>query len=88
MSAPGPIEGLLEIRGLGILRLPTAQNVPLALLVDLVDEAEVERLPEIHTKRLINMDIPWIGLAPFQSSAPAKLRHALALVNGRLERTE
>jgi HPr kinase/phosphorylase len=45
LSAPAPIAGMVEARGVGILRLPARPEAALALIVDL-DEAERERLPE------------------------------------------
>ena len=45
LSAPASIAGMIEARGVGILRLPARPEAPLALVVDL-DAAEPERLPE------------------------------------------
>ena len=45
LSAPSALAGMVEARGLGILRLPVRHEAPLALIVDL-DEPETERLPE------------------------------------------
>ena len=46
-SAPDQLSGLLEIRGLGILRMPAHGPVPLRLVVNLTSDSAVERLPEI-----------------------------------------
>jgi HPr kinase/phosphorylase len=54
LSAPPPIAGMIEARGIGILRLPTRRDVPLALIVDL-DEAEHERLPEARCRELLGI---------------------------------
>ncbi len=59
LSAPAPIAGLVEARGVGILRLPARAEVPLALLVDL-DEAERERLPEARRRKLLGVACPLI----------------------------
>ena len=88
LSPPPASAGMIEVRGLGILRLPFARDVPLGLFVDLIPGEEVERLPERQTCRFLDQDVPWIAIAPFQASAPAKLRHALALAQHRLERVE
>src|SRR5262245_7617681 len=45
VSAPTAIAGLIEVRGIGILRVAPVDAAPLVLLVDLVPSAEVERLP-------------------------------------------
>jgi len=44
LSPPPNIAGLAEVRGFGLVRLPAARDVPLALIADL-DHAEPERLP-------------------------------------------
>ena len=46
VSAPAAIAGLIEVRGVGILRVDPVDEAPLALIVDLVPSAEVERLPD------------------------------------------
>lgn len=62
-SAPA-LAGLLEVRGLGIVRLPFALEARLALVVRL---AEPERLP--HPERH-ETGAPTIALNPFAASAP------------------
>ncbi len=76
-SAPQAIAGKLEVRGLGIFRFPHRSGVPLALLVDLRPQAEIERLPEAQHQRLCGVKIRKIALDPGALSAPQKLRLAL-----------
>jgi HPr kinase/phosphorylase len=76
VSAPAAIAGLIEIRGLGILRVDTVTAAPLVLLVDLVPPTEVERLPESRSEDVLGVAVPVMALAPFEASAPAKLRLA------------
>ena len=80
-SAPEALRGLLEVRGLGILRLPPLTAAPLALVVAL-DEAAGERLPEPRRRRIAGIDLPMITLAPFAASAAARVRLALAALAG------
>jgi HPr kinase/phosphorylase len=77
MSAPPAIAGQLEVRGIGILRLPKVDAAPLRLVVDLVSPDAVERLPERRFCTLLDRSLPLLPLAPFEASAPAKLRLAL-----------
>ena len=77
VRAPATIVGLLEVRGVGILRLDTLPEAPLALVVELVPAAQVERLPELRCERVLGLAVPLIALAPFEASAAAKLRFAL-----------
>ena len=75
--APAAIADLIEVRGVGILRVNAVAEAPLALLVDLVPSAEVERLPESRFEKVLGLAIPLIALAAFEASAAAKLRLAL-----------
>jgi HPr kinase/phosphorylase len=74
--APGAIAGLIEVRGIGIVRVDSLDEAPLVLVVDLVPPAEVERIPENRLEVVLGLAIPLIALAPFEASATAKLRLA------------
>lgn len=76
--APAAIAGLLEVRGVGILHLPTVPESPVALVADLVSPESVERLPEPATDDLLDCRLPRVALAAFEASAAAKLRLAVA----------
>ena len=78
VTAPAAIAGLIEVRGLGILRVETVAEATLALLVDLVSSAEVDRLPAIRREDVLGVSAPMIALSPFEASAAAKLRLALS----------
>ena len=85
-SAPTEIAGMLEIRGLGIIRLQTAsQQARVEMVVDLMPRESVERLPEPARCTCLGISLPVLGLAPFEASAPAKVRFALARLAGQVE---
>ncbi len=77
VGAPAAIAGLIEVRGIGIIRLDALKEAPLALLVDLVSPAEVERLPDRRFEDVLGLTIPLIALSAFEACAAAKLRLAL-----------
>ncbi len=77
MRAPATLAGRMEVRGLGIVGLPTIAAAPLRLVVDLVAPDAVERLPEPEFCTLLAVRVPLLRLAPFAASATAKLRLAL-----------
>ncbi len=81
-QAPRTIAGRLEVRGLGIVAQPALASAPVALVVDLVRAAEVERLPEDRVEELLGEEVPAIALDPFAASAVAKVRLALAQFAG------
>jgi HPr kinase/phosphorylase len=82
VRAPETIAGLIEVRGLGIVHLDSLPVARLALVVDLVALDAVERLPEQRSEAILGISIPLVALAPFEASAPAKLRLALAVASG------
>ena len=77
VGAPPTIAGLIEVRGVGIVRLNRAAEATLALVADLVAPEAVERLPERRFARILDILIPLSQIAPFEASAEAKLRLAL-----------
>jgi len=80
--APATIAGLIEVRGLGIVRLDSLPVARLALVVDLVAPDAIERLPEQRSEAILGVSIPLVALAPFEATAPAKLRLAHAAAAG------
>jgi HPr kinase/phosphorylase len=76
VSAPAAIAGLIEVRGIGILRLDALAEAPLVMCVDLVPAAEIERLPQLRFAELLGLTIPLVAVAAFEASAAAKLRLA------------
>lgn len=80
VGAPAVIGGMIEVRGVGIFRLPVQDRARLALVVDLVAGTGVERLPEAGTTaQVAGLSIPALRLDPFEASAPLKVLLALVL---------
>lgn len=81
--APAPFEGLLEIRGVGIVKLPYAPAAAIRLALQLVTSDEVPRLPEPDFYALpaglppLDAPVPLRHLAPEECSTPAKIAVAL-----------
>lgn len=76
--APPRLAGKIEVRGIGIMPVPSAPRVRLALEVTLAPSAEIERLPEPETAQYLGLTLPRVTLDPFTASAAAKVRLALA----------
>ena len=78
-SAPPTIAGKIEVRGLGIIEVPTLAEARLTLVCDLVGTKEVPRMPPHPWERTViaGVPVPLIKLDPFEASAPAKLKMAL-----------
>jgi serine kinase of HPr protein (carbohydrate metabolism regulator) len=82
-SAPERIAGLIEARGIGIVKLgrdQTVRRAAVVLLVDLAPPERIARLPEPASENVLGIDLPVVSLAPFEASASAKLRLALARI--------
>ena len=77
MAAPATIAGRIEVRGIGILHVPTSPSAVLRLVVSLTPPGSVERLPEAQFCALLGHSVPLVELAPFEASATAKLRLAV-----------
>jgi HPr kinase/phosphorylase len=82
-KAPKRIAGLLEVRGVGILKVPYATQMQVTLVVELGKAGP--RLPEHRFYRVpaaLRLPTasapPVISLSPFEASAPAKLAAAAA----------
>ena len=80
-SPPPTLAGKIEVRGLGILEVPYLAEAELVLVCDLVGEKEVPRMPPEAWERtaLAGIAVPSLKLAPFEASAPLKLKMALFL---------
>lgn len=78
VSAPPSIKGLLEVRGLGIVSVPTINDAVLRLVIDLVPPSEIERMPAAgRVTEFRGIAVPLISLTPFEASAPLKVLLAL-----------
>lgn len=82
-TAPSAIAGLLEIRGIGPVALPTETQARLVAIVDLAPQSDIERLPEPATTRIEDADLPLWRIDPFCASAVAKIGVIVALATGR-----
>lgn len=88
-ASPDPICDLLEVRGIGIVRVPSTTELPLALVVDLTNSA-IERLPDFPGAyaMLLDRQFDLVQIAPFEASAPEKIALALARsMSGRASHT-
>lgn len=72
------LAGLLEVRGLGIVRLRHAEAAALRLVVELERGGDIPRLPERTRTTLLGLELAYLRLDPAAPSAPAIVRVALA----------
>lgn len=74
VAPPESIEGLIEMRGVGIMTMPFIRDTELKLAIKLVKCDEVERLPEPQFFDCLEHKIPLLSLYAFDASTPAKIR--------------
>lgn len=88
IAAPAPaLAGLLEVRGLGIVRLPHVAEVAVSLIVELAPPPAQtpDRLPKPASVTLCGVAVRAVALNPFEASAPAKVRVAVRVATGDSE---
>jgi len=78
--APEALRNRLEVRGIGIVAVPSTARAPLILVVDLVPAEQVPRVPEPGRWTHAGVSVPLIMLAAFEASTPAKVRLAVRMV--------
>lgn len=77
-STPETIRGLIEARGMGIVRVPFVETAVLALVVDLVASDRIDRLPDAATHAYIcGMRLPLLNIPAFEGSSALKVLLAL-----------
>ena len=75
-SAPLNIAGKLEIRGLGIVEMDHAGDMPVALLVELT--SDIARMPDDSRERpILGVSVPLVSIDAMAASAPSKVAVAL-----------
>jgi serine kinase of HPr protein (carbohydrate metabolism regulator) len=81
MSSNAVIEGLLEVRGVGIMAVPCVPRARLGLVVDLTPMGQIERMPEKEFTEIIGVKLRRLRLPPFAVSSAAKLRLAVSTLD-------
>ncbi len=73
-SAPLGFAGLIEVRGVGLVTVPSLASAEVRLAIDLVPAVSVERYPlELETVIWLGKRVPLRRISPFEASAPLKL---------------
>jgi serine kinase of HPr protein (carbohydrate metabolism regulator) len=66
----------MEVRGLGIVEMETAGDVPVALIVELT--SEIERIPDGNRERqILGLSLPVVSIDAMTASAALKAAMAL-----------
>lgn len=73
--APATLKGLIEVRHLGIMKVPVAEHCKLDLVVSLASEPRPARLPAegASIELLPGLTLPHLQLPAFEASTPLKI---------------
>jgi serine kinase of HPr protein (carbohydrate metabolism regulator) len=81
--AQEPLDGLIELRGLGVLPEPARRLAEVRLVVRCLEPADsLERMPDRDTRVLLGVTLPRVAVRPLEASAPEKVARALSLLGG------
>lgn len=76
--APDRLHGLIEVRGLGVIRHAALVSAPITLSVQCKPApAAIERFPQPRSESLLGRDVPVFEVWPLEHTAPAKIRRAI-----------
>lgn len=78
-SAPKVLQGLLEVRGIGIVKLDYLPKAKICAVFELVSD-RIERMPEPQYYEIGTQKLPLFKINPFEVSAPEKVLAALSLL--------
>lgn len=76
-SPPSQIQGMMEVRGIGLIHCAFKLQTYLTLAIDLTPPVSVPRMPEIGYFEALKVRIPQLVLNPFEASFTAKVKVAL-----------
>ena len=77
-SPPAAIAGMIEVRHIGLVKMPFVESIPVRLYVELTPlDARIERLPEPDSIFLLDRPVQRLRLPGFAASTPAKIRAVL-----------
>jgi len=79
-SCEESIKGLLELRGVGLLKYSAVNYAKLALVVDLVNIDKMPRMPEWKKEKILDVSIARLELNAFEASSAHKIYKAIQVI--------
>ena len=78
------LAGMLEVRGLGLVRLDYRRTCEILVVIDLRESSDVERMPEPRRTIIAGLSLPLFQLCARESSAVSKVVLAIGVARGEL----
>ena len=85
-TAPPKVHGLLEVRGIGIIRLQAKPSARLIACVDLVPIDKIERMPVPEDVRILGVSLPRFVVCAAEPSSVAKVALVVRIASGTIMR--
>jgi serine kinase of HPr protein (carbohydrate metabolism regulator) len=85
-TAPPELHGLLEVRGIGIVRLQAAPSAPLIACIDLVPIESIERMPVLEDTQILGVSVPRFRVCAAEPSSAAKVVLVARIASGTIMR--
>ncbi len=85
-TAPPKVHGLLEVRGIGIIRLQAKPSARLIACVDLVPIDKIERMPVTEDVRILGVSLPRFVVCAAEPSSVAKVALVVRIACGTIMR--
>ena len=82
-SCPENIQGLLEVRGIGIVTAPFIPTTEIHLKLSLQTEEKIDRMPSAKTDVIEGISIPVLTINAFENSAVLKVKTCIEISNGQ-----
>ena len=78
-NAPEILKGLLEVRGVGVIKAEYLEKTKIDVVLKLTSE-KIERMPECKEYEIEGVKLPLFYINPFEVSAPSKVVAILSLL--------
>ena len=85
LSPPDSLSGLIEVRGIGVIKIEYVRDIRLCLIVELDPRNEIQRIPKIKEELIKKILVPVINMYAFESSVLAKIKIILGHLDKKIE---
>ncbi|MEM9331578.1 MAG: HPr kinase/phosphatase C-terminal domain-containing protein [Pseudomonadota bacterium] len=70
---PESLKGKIELRGYGIIEYPSVESTEVSLVVELTDDADIERMPEIQHREISGIQVPLVHVPKQHEQAALRI---------------
>ena len=88
LSSPKELNGLMQLSGIGIVKVDYVQNIPLELVVKLQPYNVLDPFPINREEFIKDLSIPALNLYSFAVSATSKIKIALGVQKNKVKLIE